>query len=259
MDSGSADRQALAELLLRRELSTATERATIRPRAMPGTPAPLSVAQWRIWFMAWLHPQSPVYNEVTALRVRGAVDRDVFERSVADVMDRHEILRTRFVMVDGEPAQVTDTAAAVRLRTASFAALPRPDREQAAVRHIRAAAAEPFRIDRAPLLRLDLADLGDDEAIIAVTLHHLLSDGWSVRLLLGEIMARYTARVAGRPLELPPLPIQYADYAVWQQQQLRDGGAFAAQLDYWRGQLAGVPHDIELPTDRPRPPDQAGR
>jgi amino acid adenylation domain-containing protein len=255
MDQGSADRRALAELLLRRELDAARERATIRPRPDPHLPAPLSVAQWRIWFVTRVHPESAVYNEITALRVRGRVDRGALERSVADVIGRHEILRTGFVMADGEPAQVAVPVATARLRTASFIALPGPEREEAALRHLRAVAAEPFSIDCPPLLRLDLADLGDDE-IIAVTLHHLLSDGWSVRLLLGEIMAGYVARAGGRPPELPPLPIQYADYAVWQRGQLRAGGVIAGQLDYWRRQLAGVPHEGVLHTDHPRPPAQ---
>lgn len=256
MDSRNAERQALAEILLRRELSAARERTAIRPRPAPDLPAPLSVAQWRIWFMTRLYPDSAAYNEVTAVRVRGVLNHAAVERSVAEAVARHEILRTRLVMADGHPAQIANATAAVRLRRASFAGLPSAAREQAALDHIRAAAAEPFRLDQAPLLRLDLADLGDDEAILAVTLHHLVSDGWSVRLLLAEIMERYAAHVSGRPPGFPPLPIQYADYAVWQREQLERGGAIAGQLDYWRSQLAGVPHDSGLPTDRPRPPTQ---
>jgi len=256
MDRGNSDRRVLAELLLRRELNTARERDVVRPRPDPLLPAPLAVAQWRIWFLTRLHPESAVYNEVTALRVRGSIDRDALLRSVAEVVARHEILRTRFIMADGEPAQVVGPADPVRLQTASFGALPRSSREEAALRHIRAAAAEPFRIDCPPLLRLDLADLGDDEAIIAITLHHLVSDGWSVRLLLGEVMARYAATLAGRTLHLPPLPIQYADYAQWQRAGFAADGAMGQQIAYWRRQLAGVPHHLPLPADRPRPAAQ---
>jgi len=114
MDRGNSDRRVLAELLLRRELNTARERDVVRPRPDPLLPAPLAVAQWRIWFLTRLHPESAVYNEVTALRVRGSIDRDALLRSVAEVVARHEILRTRFIMADGEPAQVVGPADSVR-------------------------------------------------------------------------------------------------------------------------------------------------
>lgn len=157
------------------------------------------------------------------------------------------------MLVNGEPAQVVGPGATAELRIATFAHLPADAREQGALDHIRAVSEQPFRLDHAPLARFDLACLGEADQILAITLHHLVADGWSLRLLLAEIVTCYAAQLSSSRPALRPLSVQYADYAVWQRRQLESGGVIAQQVEYWRSQLDGMSHALDLPTDRPRP------
>jgi len=200
---------------------------------------PLSHAQRRLWFLEQLAPGRS-YNETLAMRIDGALDADALERAVNAIVARHEALRTTFVAVDGQPVQ--RRAAELHIALTRIVSTD-PDA------CIAAEAARPFDLSRGPLLRATLINTAPDQHGFAVTLHHIAGDGWSVGIFLRELAAAY----AGDPLA--PLPVQYADYAVWQHERL-DGGALVEQLAYWRGALAGAPTTLALPLDRPLPPVQ---
>ncbi|HEU4833207.1 MAG TPA: amino acid adenylation domain-containing protein [Pyrinomonadaceae bacterium] len=219
---------------------------------------PLSFAQQRLWFMDQLEPESAAYNVPAAVRLRGALNVDALQRSFAEVVRRHEVLRTRFVTEAGEPQQVIDTSFDVELPVMDLSHLPEAERETSASEWTAQQAAQPFVLSEGPLLRLGLARLREAEHVLAVTMHHIISDGWSVGVLIREVSALYEAYSRGEESPLPELAVQYGDFAVWQREWLQ-GAVLDQQLSYWRQQLAGlVP--LELPTDRPRPavPGHAG-
>ncbi|HVH14025.1 MAG TPA: condensation domain-containing protein, partial [Longimicrobium sp.] len=222
-------------------------------------PLPLSFAQQRLWFIDQLEPGSAAYHMPFALRVRGALDLPALERALAELVHRHEALRTRFAAVDGEPVQVIDPAGHFHLPVIDLSASADGEGE------LRALAAEearrPFDLAAGPLMRGAAVRMADDDHAVLVTLHHIVSDGWSMGVLAREVSELYAAFAEGRESPLAPLPVQYADYAVWQRAWLT-GDVLDAQLGYWRTQLAGAPPLLELPTDHPRPArpgDAAGR
>jgi amino acid adenylation domain-containing protein len=196
------------------------------------------------------------YNFQATLRMRGALDVDVLARSLAEIVRRHEILRTTFPEVDGRPAQRIHDPWPVRLPLVDMEALPEYDREAAAQRFIEEEFRQPFDLTRLPLVRWKLIRLHAREHILVHVEHHLIHDGWSFNVLLGELVTLYTAFSAGEPSPLPALPIQFADFACWQREWLQSGTA-DAQLAYWKEKLVGSPPLLELPTDRPRPPVQS--
>ncbi|HEY6324026.1 MAG TPA: amino acid adenylation domain-containing protein, partial [Thermoanaerobaculia bacterium] len=228
-------------------------RTEARPQRLP-----LSFAQQRLWFLEQLQP-GPAYNIPGAVRFNGGLDVAALAASFSEVVRRHEALRTVFDPGDGEPAQVVLPASAVRLPVVDLGALPAAWRLRERRRLQREEALRPFDLARGPLLRLWLLALGADEHVALLTMHHIISDGWSMAILRAEVGALYAGRRGGRPVALPELPVQYADYALWQRQWL-SGEALAPSLAYWRRQLAGVPPELALPTDRPRPalPSQRG-
>jgi amino acid adenylation domain-containing protein len=222
-------------------------------RAVPrGRSTPLSFAQQRLWFLDKLEPNSAAYNLPSALRVEGPLDVAALERSLDEIIRRHEVLRTTFAIHDGEPAQLVAPHVRLRLPLIDLSELAEPDREAKARRLAREEAHKPFDLSRGPLLRATLLRLGEAEHLLLVTLHHIASDGWSVGVLVGELRALYGAFVRGEESPLEELPVQYADYAAWQREHLR-GERLEAQLAYWRRQLATLPPVLELPADRPRP------
>ncbi len=221
-------------------------------------PLPLSFAQQRLWFVDRLQPGSAAYNMPYPLRLRGALDVRALERSLAEVVRRHEALRTRFGTVAEEPVQVIDPAGPVAIPLHDLRALPEAEREAEVRRLAREEALRPFDLAAGPLLRTTLVRLADEEWALLVTLHHAVSDGWSTGVLVRELSEAYTALAEGRTPSLPELPVQYADYAAWQRAWL-SGDVLEAQLGWWRGRLAGAPPLLELPTDRPRPSVQAAR
>ncbi|MEW5927432.1 MAG: non-ribosomal peptide synthase/polyketide synthase, partial [Gemmatimonadota bacterium] len=217
-------------------------------------PMPLSFAQQRLWFLDRLAPGSAAYVMSFAFRLRGPLDARALERALAELARRHETLRTVFVPADdGGAHQLILPPAPPALPLADLSGLPAPAREAEARRLAAADAARPFDLERGPLLRATRLRLGDAEHAVLFALHHVVSDGWSMAVLVGEVSALYTAFAEGRPSPLPELPVQYADFAVWQRAWL-SGGVLRRQLDYWRGRLAGAPPVLALPTDRPRPP-----
>jgi amino acid adenylation domain-containing protein len=219
---------------------------------------PLSFAQQRFWYAHVLQPDSPAQNLPLAIRLRGTLDEAALRRALDELARRHEVLRSRFPTVDGEPRLAIDPPAPVPLARADLLTTVAPaGREAAVLEAVRAAAWRPFSLEGGPMLRALLARGGEQDHALGITLHHLVSDGWSVGILLRELGELYSAFAEGRPSPLPELPVQYADYAVWQREHFR-GEVLEAQLAYWRGKLKDAPV-LELPTDRPRPAQQGYR
>jgi amino acid adenylation domain-containing protein len=219
---------------------------------------PLSYAQQRLWFLDQLEPGGAVYNIPAAMRLRGPLDVAALQASLNEVARRHEVLRTTFATVDGQPVQVIEAATEVRLRQIDLSAVVESEREAELQRLITQEAQRPFDLSQGPLLRVTLLRLAEDEHVLLVNMHHIISDGWSMEVLMRELAALYGAFQQGRPSPLPELPVQYADYAVWQRHWLQ-GEAVEAQLGYWRERLKDSPPVLELPTDRPRPAVQTFR
>ncbi len=216
---------------------------------------PLSFAQQRLWFIDQLEPESPAYNMPMPLRLAGRLDRSALERSLAAVVARHEALRTRFPAVAGRPVQVIDPPPAPGIPLVDLRALPAGRRRREVAELDRQYATRPFDLPRGPLLRAALLHEEDDAWTALFCLHHIVSDGWSLGVLVREISALYRAFARGEEAELPELPVQYADFAVWQRAWLA-GEALDGLVEHWRGRLAGAPALLELPLDRPRPPVQ---
>jgi amino acid adenylation domain-containing protein len=217
------------------------------PRA--GDP-PLSFAQQRLWFLDRLAPDNPFYNLYGAVRLTGALDVPALERAFQEIVGRHETLRTTFRLVAGRPvqsiaAELPFSVPVIDLSgvTGGGGELQRLSAEETG---------RPFDLARGPLIRAFLFRLGAGEHTLLLNLHHVISDGWSMGVLFSELAALYAAFVERRPSPLPPLPIQYADFALWQREHL-SGERLAAELDYWRRQLAGAPEALDLPLDHPRP------
>ncbi|MFC5743625.1 non-ribosomal peptide synthetase [Dyella tabacisoli] len=223
---------------------------TSQPRE--GRGIPLSFAQERLWFLEQLGLVGAAYNIPTGLRLKGALNVEALERSFAELARRHESLRTRFEMHDGEAVQVIDAAGDFRLRVHDLTILLPREQEEGILIQMKLQAQERLDLMTGPLFRVSLLRMGEHDHVVLLTLHHIISDGWSGAVLIREISGLYAAFAQGQPSPLPELPIQYADYARWQRGWLRDE-ALDKQLAYWRGQLAGAPAALELPTDRPRP------
>ncbi|HEU0012282.1 MAG TPA: amino acid adenylation domain-containing protein, partial [Longimicrobium sp.] len=219
--------------------------------ARDGEPAPLSFAQERMWFLERLLPGSPVYNLPLRLRLRGPVDPEALRRALEAVVHRHEPLRTTFSLRGGQPVQVVHAPAGLELPLTDLAHLPREVAEAEAEAVSAREARRPFDLERGPLLRAALLRIAPDEWLLLLDLHHIVSDGWSTGVLYRELAALYRGFADGGDPHLPPLPVQYADYAAWQRRWL-SGARLEAQLAYWRDRLAGAPV-LDLPTDRPRP------
>ncbi|MDU0290661.1 amino acid adenylation domain-containing protein [Saccharothrix longispora] len=206
---------------------------------------PASSGQRRLWLVDQLLPGSPVYNIGWRVGIDGPLDVDALRAALDALVARHEALRTRFAVDDGVPVQVVTAVAPVPLRLAEA-----PDVDEA----VREEVGRPFCLHDGPLLRASLLN-GD---VLVLVLHHAIADGWSCAVLFDELAVLYAAEVGGAPAELPELPVQYPDYAVWQREQV-DGGAFAAGTEYWRRALDGVPTVLTLPADHPRPAVPTGR
>ncbi|HEX6747843.1 MAG TPA: amino acid adenylation domain-containing protein [Longimicrobium sp.] len=231
------------------------------PAAIPARgegPAPLSFAQERLWFLDRMEPGNAFYNLPNAVRMRGALDEAALERALGEIVRRHEALRTTFAEADGSPVQVIAPFGGFALPVEDLSALGEADREAAAARRVQEEAARPFDLSAGPLFRAALLRLGDEDHLLLVSMHHIVGDGWSLGVLLRELSALYAAYREGRESPLSELPVQYADYAVWQREQLA-GGVLDRQLAYWRERLAGAPELLELPTDHPRPAVQTYR
>ena len=200
----------------------------------------------------------PAYHIPAVVRLSGALDVDVLERAFAAVVERHEALRTWFAVVDGAPVQVIAGAGTFRLAVEDFSDRPDEERQAPARRRAGEIAGEAFDLGRGPLFRAALLKLSGEEYVAVVVMHHIVSDGWSITVLIREVGTLYAAFVDGRPSPLPSLPVQYADYAVWQRGWLQ-GEVLRKQIAYWKDRLSGAPAALKLPTDRVRPAVQSYR
>jgi amino acid adenylation domain-containing protein len=218
---------------------------------------PLSFAQQRLWFLEQLDPGNTAYHVPYALRLSGFLDTTALERSLGEIVRRHEVLRTTFVVVKGESEQVIHPAQACLLDVMDLRESLEDDRQAEARRLINEEARRPFDLEQGPLLRASLLQLNDREHILVLAMHHIVFDAWSIGVLVQEVVTLYEAFTSGQPSPLPELPVQYADFAHWQRSWLQ-GETLDRHLDYWKGQLADLT-TLELPTDRPRPPVQSFR
>ncbi|MFP5264051.1 MAG: amino acid adenylation domain-containing protein, partial [Blastocatellia bacterium] len=223
-----------------------------------GERSPLSFSQQRLWFLDQLETEKAVYNMAAAERLVGRLDIATLERALSEIISRHEILRTTFAEYEGEPVQIIRPAEPMTLPLIDLREVEEAEREVRARKLAAGESRRPFDLARGPLFRVTLLRLREDHHVLVVVMHHIVSDGWSVGVLTNELAALYDAFAKGEPSPLAPLPIQYADFALWQREWLR-GEALETQLQYWKRQLEGDIGALELPTDRPRPPVQSFR
>jgi acyl carrier protein len=219
---------------------------------------PLSFAQQRLWFLDQLEPGKAFYNFSSAVRLRGPLVVEALERTLSEIVQRHEVLRTVFASVEGRPVQIIAAAEPVRLAVEDLTMLPEAEREAEAKRRASEDAARPFDLARGPLLRVKLLKSDEEDHTVVLTMHHIVSDRWSIGILIGEVTTLYQAFSSGQSSPLAELPVQYADYAVWQREWLQ-GEVLARELDYWKKQLGGDLPVLNLPLDRPRPPAPSHR
>ncbi len=246
------EKRALFERQLR-EKGLQLDRATICKRENLDE-LPLSFAQQRLWFLHQLEPETTAYNIAIAWRFTGNLDIALLESCLNTIIQRHEILRTAFVAVDGQPSQVIVPELSLPLPIIDLRFISEVNRQTEVDRLTKLEARCPFNLASRPLLRVKLLQITDNESILLLTLHHIIADGWSRGVILGELTALYKAYAAKQPSSLPELPIQYVDFAVYQQQWLQ-GEELAAQISYWKQQLKNL-SILELPTDNPRKPVQ---
>ena len=217
----------------------------------------LSSAQERLWFLDKLNPGSSAYNIPAAMRLKGRLDLPALEQSLREIMRRHEVLRTRFEMNEGDPVQVIDETPEVQLAIVDSEQLPEYERQREMTKLTSLEAGRQFDLDRGPVLRARLLKITRGEHLLLLTLHHVAGDGWSTGVLVRELVQLYEAFTKGERSPLEELQVQYADYAQWEREML-DSAAVEQKLSYWREKLGDLPV-LELPTDRTRPAVQSDR
>jgi hypothetical protein len=254
----SPAKQELLALRIKAKLGKESSVPTIARSATAGAPAPLSFAQQRLWFLNQLEGDSASFNVPAAVRLMGPLDVVALGRSLDEIVSRHEILRTTFVRVNQELVQIVLPAAHRPLPLIDLSALPAHEREAATETHIRESARKVFNLSTGPLLQVELLQIAEHEHVMTISMHHIITDAWSITIFVREIVSLYEALARGEASPLAELPIQYADYARWQRQLLQ-GEVVGSQLSYWERQLSGAPPLLELPTDRPRPAKQTSR
>ena len=218
-----------------------------RERAMP-----VSFGQQRLWFIDKLAPNDPVYNIHFALELNGRLDNGLLERAMCELVMRHESLRTTFVSVGGRPYQIINEPGDDYYGYVDLQGLPAEERRSLARQRVRDICRQTFDLARGPLFRAVLFKLEEEQHVLAINMHHIISDGWSLGIMLDELFELYEAYDQGRPSRLAPLPIQYADFSSWQRQYM-SGEELERQLDYWKQQLGGELPVLDMPVDRPRP------
>jgi amino acid adenylation domain-containing protein len=216
---------------------------------------PLSFAQQRLWFLEQLQPGISAYNLSRAVRLQGKVNVVALEQSFNEIIRRHEALRTAFHSIDGEPKQVILPEVTVKLPVVNFVNLPREQREIETRHWTKIQAEYAFDLTTAPLLNVLLLQLAEQEYVLLFTIHHIVADGWSAGVIIQELAVLYDSFCTGKSCELSNLPIQYADFAVWQKTELQKQ-VFPAQMEYWKQQLSGDLPVLELPIAKPRPKQQ---
>lgn len=235
-----------------------SQQEQIIPRRSDLSSFPMSFAQQRLWFIDQLDPGNPAYNISAAVRLTGPLDVNALEQSINEVVRRHEVLRATFTSVNGKPVQIIVPNLTLTLPAVDLQELAEADRETETRQLAIEAARFAFDLAQGPLLHISSLQLDVEEHIVLFTMHHIVSDGWSMGILVREIGTFYKALSSGRRPSLPEFPIQYADFATWQQGWLR-GDVLASKLSYWQTKLDGIPPLLEMPTDHPRPAVQTFR
>ncbi|WP_161965686.1 non-ribosomal peptide synthetase [Steroidobacter cummioxidans] len=257
-DSLSEEKKALFELLLKQSASHG-QKIRAYPRVVgERQDFPVSGTQQRLWFIDQLEGGSRAYHLAMSVRLRGPLDADALQSALVALVERHEALRTVFHQVDGAPVQRILTEVRCPLQRSDVRAMEERSRETRLLELCQEELAAPFDLAAGPLFRARLVCLSDDDHVLLLTMHHIVSDGWSIGVLTRELGLLYQAQQLKQPSALPALPVQYADYAQWQNQRLA-GAELQRQLNYWHEQLRGAPELFELPTDRPRPAVQSYR
>jgi hypothetical protein len=254
----SQQKEELLELWLEEEGINVSQANLITPRKDVELP-PLSFVQEQLWLFEQFYPSTPIYNTPKTLYLRGKLNAAALEQSLREIVRRHEILRTIFQVMKGKPFQlispeITLSYAAVDLRKFPEAEQRLAQAQKWSVKDTQ----QPFDLAQGPLLRVKLLRLAEELHVLLLNIHHIVFDGWSFDVLFQELAALYKAFSTCQPSPLPELPIQYADFAVWQRQWLQ-GKVLKSQLSYWKQQLDGTLSVLHLPTDRPRPPVQTYR
>jgi hypothetical protein len=250
----AADRRALLEAALQQRRQAAAGALEI-PRSAHDGPTPLSFSQQRMWFLDQWEPGAPTSNGARAIRIRGRLDVDALRMAFATVVERHESLRTIFVLHDREPRQVVLDEWSLDLPVVDLTSLRTRDRANELTRRLRESAREPFDLSKDLMIRTTLFQTGVDDAVLLVRLHHIAADAFSDGVLFGEVARVYDSVTSGAEPDLPELPIQYADFACWQHERLQ-GEVLDELVSYWTNELRGAPAFLPLPTDRPRRPVQ---
>ncbi|MEH2065253.1 MAG: amino acid adenylation domain-containing protein [Nostoc sp.] len=230
-------------------ISAPSQQQQIIPKRSQLNHVPLSFSQQRLWFLEQLQPGSTIYNFPVVLRLNGQLNVEALEKSINEIIKRHEVLRTTFNILDGQPVQIIAPSWNLQLSLVDLSSSP-TSAEELVPKFILEEQAQPFDLSNGPLMRASLLQLAETEHILLFTMHHIITDGWSMGLLMIEIAPLYAAFTTGETVKLPELPIQYADFAVWQRQDLQ-GERREALLSYWKQQLANLPV-LQLPTICPR-------
>jgi hypothetical protein len=251
----SSKRHALLLHLLKKEGVKVAGSQIISRRSNRET-FPLSYAQQRLWFLNQLEPDSSFYNVPAAVRLTGPLNVPALEGALGEIVRRHEVLRTTFPAINGQPLQAVSPAGLFSLSVVDLTELPEAEREARARKVASLEARRPFNLISGPLLRSCLLRLGEQDHILHLNVHHIVFDGKSIGIFFRELEVLYAAFSLGRPSPLAELPVQYADYAAWQREWLQ-GAMLEKQLAYWKRQLAGAAPALELPTDYPRPQEQS--
>ncbi|HEX6717995.1 MAG TPA: amino acid adenylation domain-containing protein, partial [Pyrinomonadaceae bacterium] len=253
----SAEKREFLERLLS-DSRLDVSRLPITPRKPDSDIIPLSLAQQRLWFLDQLDPNSSVYNVLNIISPQIRLHLPTLQLTLNEIIRRHEILRTSFAVTDGQPRQVIAPTLTPPLLVVDLQNMPQSQREAESLRLAASNLQRPFDLTRAPLLRVTLLQLDEREQLLLLTMHHIITDGWSIDVFRKELRLLYQAFSLGQPSPLPPLPIQYADFAIWQRQWLQKE-ELDILLAYWEKQLHGIPNLLELPTDRARPAVQTLR
>ena len=213
---------------------------------------PLSFAQQRLWFLDQLEPDNPAYNIPSAYILEGDLNEAALAKSILEIVRRHESLRTTFGDDGGKPLQIINSTFDFKIDKQDISGLAEPERQEQLKRLATEEALRPFNLASGPLFRVSLIKVSDNQHAVLFNMHHIISDGWSIGVLISEVVQLYSAFLQNEPSPLPELEIQYADFAHWQQNWLKDE-VLQEQVDYWKNKLAGAPPLLEIPTDRPRP------
>lgn len=255
MANAFSERQRLLSLLTRRDFD-ASQKQFI-PRRASAEPLPLSFGQQRLWLIDQMEPGSAAYNIPVAARLTGRLNLFALEQSLTAIVNRHEVLRTVFVAHNGEAVQIINPSCQVMLPVISLGELQEDVREREIRRLMSEEAERPFDLSRGPLIRCMLLQSGEQNFTLSVNMHHIISDGWSISVFVRELGVFYHAFSSGTSTSLPVLPIQYADFAIWQRRCMQE--QMEPQLAYWKKQLAGAPPTLRLPADRLRPATNSSR